>query len=50
VIHTIAERTEPFSTDTIPAGAPTRFVLEVNGGTADILGIGPGDRLVVPER
>lgn len=44
----IAERTIPHSLSTITAPAPVRAVLEVNGGTAERLGIRPGDRLIHP--
>jgi len=47
-IVNIAERTVPGSTDTIPAVAPVRAVIELNGGTAARLGIKPGDRVVFP--
>ncbi len=47
-IVNIAERTVPLSTDTIPAAAPVRAVIELNGGTAARLGIKPGDRVVFP--
>jgi uncharacterized membrane protein (UPF0127 family) len=33
----------PFSTDTIPSVHPVRGVLEINGGSARLLGIKPGD-------
>ncbi len=49
VIHSIAARTEPFSEKTINAGKPTRFVLELPGGTARRLGIAPGNRMLVPQ-
>ena len=48
VIHHIAERTVPLSTNPIPSRGPTLMVLEVNGGTCDRLGIAPGDRLDYP--
>ena len=41
----IAERTEPLSTQVIPSNGPVRAVLEVIGGTAEKLGIAPGDRV-----
>jgi uncharacterized membrane protein (UPF0127 family) len=41
----IAERTEPLSERTISSGVPVRAVLEVIGGTAQRLGIAPGDRV-----
>jgi hypothetical protein len=45
VVHTIAERTEPFSEAIISPGRPSRYVLEVPGGTAERLGLKPGARL-----
>jgi uncharacterized membrane protein (UPF0127 family) len=42
-IHRIAERTVPFSEDIIPSQGRVKAVLELNGGTADRLGIKPGD-------
>jgi len=44
----IAENAEPLSTRTIPSGGAVRAVLEVIGGTAEKLGIGPGDRVAYP--
>ena len=44
----IAERTVPFSEDTISSRRRVRAVLELNGGTADRLGIQVGDRIVHP--
>jgi len=44
----IAENTEPLSTRLIPSGGPIRAVLEVIGGTARKLGIGPGDQVAFP--
>ena len=41
----IARDTEPLSTALIPSGGPVRAVLEVIGGTAEKLGIAPGDRV-----
>jgi len=35
----------PMSTDTISSEAPVRAVLEINGGTARLLGIKPGDKV-----
>src|SRR5579864_3320869 len=40
----IHERAIPLSLDTIAANGPTRYVIEVNGGTAQRLGIKVGDR------
>ena len=47
-IARIAKRTIPFSLAAVPSGEPVRAVLEVIGGTADRLGIGPGDTVVHP--
>jgi uncharacterized protein len=44
----IVERTVPFSLTTISSDERVRAVLEVNGGTADRMGIRPGDRVVHP--
>ncbi len=44
-IVSIAENTEPLSERIIPSGGPVLAVLEVNAGTAQRLGIKPGDRL-----
>lgn len=44
----IVERTVPFSLTTIPSDRRVLAVLEINGGTADRLGIRPGDRVVHP--
>jgi len=35
----------PLSTDSIPSEAAVRGVLEINGGTARLLGIKPGDKV-----
>lgn len=42
----IAQRTVPFSEATIPSSGPVRAVLELNGGTAERLGLKPGDRVI----
>jgi uncharacterized membrane protein (UPF0127 family) len=47
-IVNIHERAVPGSLDTIRAAAPVRAVIELNGGTAERLGIKPGDRIVYP--
>ncbi len=44
----IAERAVPRSTSIIPSRGRVRAVLEVNGGTADKLGIKPGDQVLHP--
>ena len=47
-IHRIEPRTEVQSERTISSGVPVRAVLELNAGTAERLGIKPGDRVVHP--
>jgi uncharacterized membrane protein (UPF0127 family) len=47
-IESIARRATPLSEKTIPSKGPVRFVLEINGGLADRLGIAPGDRVGGP--
>lgn len=44
-VATIAERTTPYSTDTISSQVPVRAVLEVNAGTARRIGLRPGDQV-----
>ena len=44
VRHVHANAT-PMSTDSIPSEAAVRGVLEINGGTARLLGIKPGDKV-----
>lgn len=44
-IHRIHERAQPLDETTIPAGAPVRYVLEINGGLAAKLGLKAGDRV-----
>jgi uncharacterized protein len=47
-ITNIAKNTVPQSEEVIPSGGPVRFVLEINAGLADALGIETGERLVHP--
>lgn len=47
-VANIAQRTIPFSEATISSQGPVRAVLELNGGTAERLGIKAGDRVVHP--
>ena len=44
IVH-IVENAKPLSDDLIPSGAAVRGVLEVIAGTAQKLGIAPGDRV-----
>ncbi len=44
-IVAIAERTVPFSLETVSSGQPVTGVLELNGGTTARLGIRRGDRV-----
>jgi uncharacterized protein len=44
-VHRVHERAQPLDETTIPAGAPVRFVLEINGGVAAKLGIKAGDKV-----
>jgi uncharacterized membrane protein (UPF0127 family) len=46
LISHIHERAVPFSEAIIDSRGPVSYVLEVNGGTADALGIRPGDRVI----
>ncbi len=48
LIVNIAERAVPESDQTIAAAAPVRAVIELNAGTAERLGIQPGDRVLYP--
>jgi len=47
-IVNIQQRAVPQSEDIIPAAAPVRAVIELNGGTAERLGIAQGDQVVHP--
>ncbi len=47
-VRRIEKQAEPFSDRAIPAGSPVRYVLEINGGRADALGLAPGDKVVIP--
>lgn len=49
-IESIAERTTPHSLEAISSRGRVRYVLELNGGTAARLGIGPGDRVELPKK
>jgi len=45
----VHERARPGSLETIAADTPVVLVVELAGGTARTLGIGPGDRVVRPD-
>jgi uncharacterized membrane protein (UPF0127 family) len=47
-IDSIAERATPLSEKAVPSKGPVRFVLEINGGLSDTLGIAPGDTVSGP--
>ena len=47
-IVNIHQRAVPQSDNVIPAAAPVRAVIELNGGTAARLGIEPGDQVIYP--
>jgi uncharacterized membrane protein (UPF0127 family) len=47
-IHRIERRAEPLSTRSISSGEPVLAVLEVVAGTADRLGLAPGDHVIHP--
>ena len=44
-IVTIQKNTKPFSEASIPSSAEAKYVLEVNAGTADRIGLKEGDRI-----
>lgn len=41
----IAKNTTPLSDASVPSDGPVRYVLEVNGGVADEIGLVPGDMI-----
>ena len=47
-IESIAKRTTPLSERSVRSQGPVRFVLEINGGLSDALGIAPGDVVAGP--
>jgi uncharacterized membrane protein (UPF0127 family) len=47
-IRHIHSNAVPLSTDTIPSQFPVRGVLEINGGSAKLLGLKPGDKVKHP--
>ena len=48
-IVSIAARTTPYSTRSIPSGEPARYVLEVNGGFCENHGVKAGSQVVLPK-
>lgn len=44
-IESIAENAVPYSTTSVESGEPVTAVLELRGGLAAELGIGPGDKV-----
>ena len=46
IIHRVVENTTPLSLQTIPGGAPTLVVIELNAGVTHQLGITVGDRVI----
>jgi len=47
-IESIGERTTPLSEKSVQSRGPVRYVLEINGGLSDTLGIEPGDKVTGP--
>ncbi len=45
-VATIAANTKPLSEKTVPSEEPVRFVLELNAGTAERLGLKVGDKVL----
>ncbi len=45
VVHRIAAATTPLSERAVPSRGPVRAVLELNAGTAERIGVKPGDRV-----
>jgi uncharacterized protein len=48
-VESIARTTEPLSLQSIASGEPVRYVLELNGGVADEVGIDSGSTVYLPE-
>jgi uncharacterized membrane protein (UPF0127 family) len=46
-IVSIQKYAKPFSPASLPSTGPAQFVLEINAGLSDRLGIGPGDLVVL---
>jgi hypothetical protein len=48
-VSSVAENTEPLSLKSISAIEPVNYVLELNAGTAEKLGIDSGSRLILQQ-
>ncbi|MAP17464.1 MAG: hypothetical protein CL626_00105 [Aurantimonas sp.] len=48
VVKRVKTNAQPLSLETIPSGAPVKYVLELNGGAAARFGVAVGDRLRHP--
>ena len=48
VVKRVKTNAQPLSLETIPSGAPVKYVLELNGGAAARFGVASGDRLRHP--
>ena len=46
-VANIAEFTTPLSLEGVPSDGPVRYVLELNGGVAGLIGLRPGDMITV---
>jgi len=44
-IVNIHKNTVPYSETSLPSGAPSKLVLEVNAGLSDVWGLAPGDKI-----
>jgi uncharacterized membrane protein (UPF0127 family) len=47
-VESIAARTTPLSRRSVVSKGPIRYVLEINGGLSQLLGIKPGDKVSGP--
>lgn len=47
-VASVAQRTTPFSEAIIASGAPVAYVLELNAGIANLIGLAAGDRVTSP--
>jgi uncharacterized membrane protein (UPF0127 family) len=44
-IVSIVKNAEPLNEKSLPSEAPAKYVLEINGGLSDTLGLIPGDKI-----